>query len=120
MKCVQPRVSIRRSFASRVSSKKTRSGVRPVASRKPLDTGLLEQAFARYPLVATLEEHSSSGGLGGACAEWLADRPGHSGRLIRFGSPDRFFEKIGSQVYARLELGLSAGQIAARIAEALA
>lgn len=87
---------------------------------KPLDAGLLEQAFASYPLVATLEEHSSSGGLGGACAEWLADRPGISGRLIRFGCPDRFFEKIGSQEYARAELGLSAGQIAARIAKALA
>lgn len=87
---------------------------------KPLDQGLLEDAFSSCRLVATLEEHSSSGGLGGGCAEWLADRPGKAARLIRFGCPDRFFEKIGSQEYAREELGLTPEKIAARIAEVAA
>src|SRR5207248_2260993 len=42
---------------------------------KPLDEDRLGEAFARFPLVATVEEHSLLGGLGGAVAEWLADHP---------------------------------------------
>ena len=37
----------------------------------------------------------------------------------RFGTPDAFFKKSGEQEYAREALGLSAHQIAARIADAL-
>ena len=33
------------------------------------------QAFARFRIVATVEEHSLIGGLGSAVAEWLVDRP---------------------------------------------
>ena len=38
---------------------------------KPLDQEFLEKAFSKYDLVATIEEHSLLGGLGGAVAEWL-------------------------------------------------
>ena len=93
--------------------------VESVHTIKPLDTGLLEELFAAGRLLVTLEEHSLNGGLGGSVAEWLADRHGFSGRLLRLGTPDRFFEEVGSQEYARELLGLNAAHIAERIGNAL-
>jgi transketolase len=84
---------------------------------KPLDTALLAELFATFRLVATLEEHSRSGGLGGSVAEWLADQPSPSGRLLRFGTPDCFIEEIYSQESAREKFGLAAEPMAARIRE---
>lgn len=86
---------------------------------KPLAGDYLADVFARYRLVATVEEHSLVGGLGGSVAEWLADRPAQpAGRLLRFGTADRFLEEIGSQEYARRQAGLTAEQLAARIGDA--
>ncbi|MEI6500956.1 MAG: transketolase C-terminal domain-containing protein, partial [Armatimonadota bacterium] len=53
---------------------------------KPLDEATLAEAFEEYPLVVTIEEHSLLGGLGGAVAEWLVDRPARAGRLLRVGT----------------------------------
>ena len=85
---------------------------------KPLDEALLSDAFSRFRLVVTVEEHSLIGGFGAAVAEWLADRPrvGESApRLLRLGMKDAFFGCAGDQRYAREHFGLSA----ARIAEAV-
>jgi transketolase len=86
---------------------------------KPLDQGALQDAFAHFALVATLEEHSLLGGFGSAVAEWLADERIAPRRFIRFGTPDRFFKDSGEQEYAREALGLTGHQIAERIARAL-
>jgi len=82
---------------------------------KPLDGLLLERVFADFPLVATVEEHSLLGGLGGAVAEWAADRHGSVARLLRFGTADRFLHEAGGQQYARGRFGLTAEAIASRI-----
>ncbi|MEW6264293.1 MAG: transketolase C-terminal domain-containing protein [Thermodesulfobacteriota bacterium] len=82
---------------------------------KPLDEELLKEAFDRFQLVATIEEHSLVGGLGGAVAEWRADNPAGRARLLRIGAPDRFAHRLGKQAHARQALGLTAGDIAARI-----
>src|ERR1700749_363364 len=86
---------------------------------KPLDEACLNDAFARFPLVATIEEHSRIGGFGAAVAEWLVDQRVTPKNFIRFGTPDAFFKKSGEQEYAREMLGLSAHQIAAKVADAL-
>jgi transketolase len=86
---------------------------------KPLDEACLTDVFARFPLVATIEEHSRIGGFGAAVAEWLVDQRVPPRKFIRFGTPDAFFKKSGEQEYAREALGLSAHQIAAKIAEEL-
>jgi transketolase len=86
---------------------------------KPLDEDCLEQAFDRFALVATLEEHSLIGGFGAAVAEWLADSQTWPRKFIRFGTPDAFFKKSGEQEYAREELGLTAHHIADQIVHAL-
>jgi len=88
---------------------------------KPLDTALLEDAFTRFRAVATVEEHSLIGGLGGAVAEWLADRDPLSAapvraRLARFGTRDEFLHTAGKQGYARAHFGLTAEAIAGRLA----
>ena len=84
---------------------------------KPLDEALLQDSFADGVLVVTLEEHSVIGGLGGAVAEWLSEQSPQRARLLRIGTPDRFFHEAGGQSYARQRLGLDAEAIVRRIVE---
>ncbi|MDR6661113.1 transketolase family protein [Tardiphaga robiniae] len=86
---------------------------------KPLDEACLKDAFGKFKLVATIEEHSLIGGFGAAVSEWLADTATAPKKFLRFGTPDAFFKKSGEQEYAREMLGLSAHQIADKIAHAL-
>jgi transketolase len=83
---------------------------------KPLDEAMLAEAFGRFKLVATLEEHSVLGGLGGSVAEWLADSGLHT-RLLRFGTRDEFLHETCDQDEARAYFGLTADAIAKRIGE---
>ncbi|MBI4577664.1 MAG: transketolase [Planctomycetes bacterium] len=94
-------------------------GVVSLHTVKPLDEGLLDEAFRGLKVVATLEEHSLLGGLGGAVAEWLADRPGLPGRLVRLGTADTFLHEAGGQDHARRRLGLALEDVVDRIAEAV-
>ncbi|MGT2440280.1 transketolase family protein [Bradyrhizobium betae] len=86
---------------------------------KPLDQDKLKQAFARFKLVATIEEHSLIGGFGAAVSEWLVDTETQAKKFVRFGTPDAFFKKSGEHEYAREMLGLTGHQIADKIAHAL-
>lgn len=79
---------------------------------KPLDEGMLENAFARFQLVVVVEEHSRIGGLGSAIAEWLAARGMSAEKLLLFAAPDEFFSCAGSQEYARQQMGLTPQAIA--------
>jgi len=45
------------------------------------------KVFSKFKVVATIEEHSVLGGLGGSVAEWLSDQPKSTGRLIRVRNP---------------------------------
>lgn len=82
---------------------------------KPLDEPLLAEAFAKFELVVTIEEHSILGGLGGSIAEWLAAQPRQKARLCRIGTADAFLHEAGDQEYAREYFGLTPDKIAARI-----
>ena len=86
---------------------------------KPLDEARLKASFARFRLVATLEEHSLIGGFGSAVSEWLVDSETPHRKFLRFGTPDSFFKKSGEQEYAREVLGLTGHQIAEKILHAL-
>jgi transketolase len=79
---------------------------------KPLDEQLLAQAFSQFGVVATIEEHSIIGGLGGAVAEWLSDRAPQKARLLRIGVADKFLHEAGEQEYAREYFGLTPEAIA--------
>ena len=84
---------------------------------KPLDQDLLSQAFSRFELVITVEEHSVLGGLGGSVAEWLADQPPQRARLLRIGTSDTFLHEAGEQEYAREYFGLTPEKIAKKVLE---
>jgi transketolase len=79
---------------------------------KPLDVECLREVFADFKVVATIEEHSILGGLGGSIAEWLADEPPQNARLLRIGTADRFLHEAGDQAYARDCFGLTPEAIA--------
>jgi transketolase len=75
---------------------------------KPLDTKRLNEVFRRYRIVGAVEEHNQIGGFASAIAEWAMAQEGLLGRLMGFSLADRFLHEIGSQIYARERLGLSA------------
>ncbi|HEX8136017.1 MAG TPA: transketolase C-terminal domain-containing protein [Pyrinomonadaceae bacterium] len=83
---------------------------------KPLDEALLAEAFSKFTVVATLEEHSLLGGFGGSVAEWMADqlRPPRA-RLCRIGTADEFLHEAGGQAYAREYFGLTPESIARKV-----
>jgi transketolase len=82
---------------------------------KPLDADCLNDAFDRFPLVVTMEEHSRLGGFGAAVAEWLADQPRRAASLCRFATADEFLHESGEQEHARHHFGLTAPQMAQAI-----
>lgn len=91
---------------------------------KPLDEELVRELAARFPLIVTVEEARSSGGLGGAVAEALASQPAPRARLLRLGFEDAVISEIlhsrvHTQEGARAELALDAGGIAGRVMECL-
>jgi transketolase len=83
---------------------------------KPLDTAEVEKAARETRLVATLEEHSRLGGLGGAVAEVMAEL-GLPVRLRRFGAEDRFAHECGTQEFYRRQSGLLPEQVAEALAQ---
>jgi transketolase len=83
---------------------------------KPLDEACLADALGRFRIVATVEEHSLIGGFGSAVAEWAVEARLDTRKLLRIGTPDKFFKESGEQEHARKQLGISAHRIAERIA----
>jgi 1-deoxy-D-xylulose-5-phosphate synthase len=60
---------------------------------KPLDENILEDVWAKFDKVVTVEENSLTGGFGAAVLEWAAahgDFPGP--RILNIGIPDKFQE----------------------------
>ena len=81
---------------------------------KPLDTELLDRLFATHKLIVSVEEHFAIGGLGGAIAEYKADKP-NAPRQIIVGVPNEF-KKAGAYAYMLDKCGLTAQKISARVA----
>ncbi|HOI41555.1 MAG TPA: transketolase C-terminal domain-containing protein [Elusimicrobiales bacterium] len=91
-------------------------GVLHVHTVKPLDAAALLRAAEGMPVIATVEEHSVTGGLGGAVAEILMESGAGRGlRFRRLGLPDAFPDGYGSQAQLLERYGLTAGAIAENI-----
>ncbi|MGI8966228.1 MAG: transketolase family protein [Limisphaerales bacterium] len=82
---------------------------------KPLDQELLHEVFSKFKIVATIEEHSILGGLGGSVAEWLSEHPESRAKLLRFGTRDEFLHETCEQEQAREHFGLTASAIAEKV-----
>ena len=82
---------------------------------KPLDSHCLSDVFSSFSCVISLEEHSLIGGLGTSLAEWLVDQHIAYPHFLRFGTPDRFPSRVGSQTYLRRHYQLDATSITQKI-----
>lgn len=78
---------------------------------KPLPLGALKGLFSNYSRIAIVEEHSLIGGVSSAIAELVVDGDLPAQKLIRVGTSDHFFEKAGSQKFARSVMGISSDDI---------
>jgi len=85
---------------------------------KPLDVQLLDAVFERFRNVVTVETNSRIGGLGGAVAEYRAERNSPDVRLLVHGLPDRFVDH-GSPAELLKEVRLDADGIATSVVEFL-
>lgn len=79
---------------------------------KPLDTGMVEEAF-QAKLVVTVEEHSIRGGLGSAVAEHMAGAGSRAPQMM-LGVPDEFTH-AASYEHILEKYGLTSEQIAHNI-----
>ena len=74
---------------------------------KPLDVEAVLAAAAETRAIATLEEHSILGGLGGAVAEVLAEHDGPKVPFTRIGLESTFATVAGDEEFLRESFGLS-------------
>jgi transketolase len=86
---------------------------------KPLDADAVLAAARETGAIFTLEEHSVTGGLGGAVAELLAEASEERVAFKRLGLPSAFSSVVGTQEYLRAQHGLAAESVAAAIATIL-
>lgn len=83
---------------------------------KPLDTDALLARAKVAPVIVTIEENTTIGGLGGAVAEIVAEADFDTvKRFRRIGIPDRFADRYGSQANLMDYYGISVGEIVAAV-----
>jgi transketolase len=87
---------------------------------KPLDENAILAAAEETPFIFTLEEHSISGGLGGAVAEVIAEYGKPRVVFRRLGVPPCFSSYVGSQEYLRDRFRLSTAKVLATIRACMA
>lgn len=80
----------------------------------PFDSLAIQRVASSHQLVVTVEEHSISGGLGGATAEVMSEAL-PSCPLMRIGVPHAFSSVVGDQEYLRAEYGLTEEKIVERV-----
>jgi transketolase len=94
------------------------AGLAVLATLQPVDSGHLAAMLSGYDLVATVEAHFRSGGLGSLVAENVADRGAHA-RVVRFGVDGFSDGRSGSEDFMNRAHGLTAEQIADGVCDAL-
>ena len=82
---------------------------------KPLDSDAVFNAVEETSAIATLEEHSVVGGLGGAVAEILAEYGTRKVPFTRIGVESAFATKAGDQEYLRATFGLTSEHVVKRL-----
>jgi transketolase len=86
---------------------------------KPLDHDSVLAAASETGAVIVVEEHSITGGLGGAVAEALCDAGARPRRFLRLALPDSYVCTVGGHEWLLDQYGLSAGKIARSVRELL-
>lgn len=86
---------------------------------KPIDKEIIVKASKETPVIITIEEHGSVGGLGSAVAEILCEEGNKNVIFERIDLKESFWNTIGSQGYIRRISGLSVEAIIQRIKDAI-
>ncbi|MCB0320009.1 MAG: hypothetical protein KDD60_03730 [Bdellovibrionales bacterium] len=89
-----------------------------VHTLKPLDFGPILKAAEETHGIVTIEEHSTTGGLGGLVAEGILESGIPLKFFRRIGLKSSFSSVVGSQQYLRARYGLDAAAIAAVVKSA--
>ena len=84
---------------------------------KPLDTDCIDRVMSECKILISAEEESIIGGLGGAMAEYLAEKQNKNYIFKRMGIPDTYGNVIGTQAYMHKMYHIDAHSIAERIVE---
>jgi transketolase len=103
--------------ADMMLDREIRARVLSMHTVKPLDIGAICAAARDTGRIATIEEHSILGGLGGGVAEILCEAGIPNVRFRRIGLPSRFTEAVGDQDYLRKQQGLDPPAIVERLQE---
>lgn len=90
-----------------------RCAVMDMHTIEPLDKDALDEAFEKYPLLITVEEHRRTGGLGSAVIEHKNER-GAPVQTVVLGAGSTY-AKLGSQRYIWEQYGLTNEKIAESI-----
>ena len=104
--------------AERLAAQGTAARVLDMHTIKPLDREVVLRAARETRLLATLEEHTIIGGLGGAVAEVLAEA-GTGTPLVRFGLRDEFAIMSGSRQDFWNHCGIAAEAVVGEIRDRL-
>jgi transketolase len=86
-----------------------------IPSIKPFPSSLISELALTRKLLVTIEEHSITGGFGGAVSETIAGLSARHARVLRCGLGDQFSSVVGTQDFLRARYGLSAEAIAAQV-----
>ncbi len=105
--------------AEQLSGRGIRVGVFSFPTLKPIDEGLIRRLAKEVPLIATVEEHTVIGGLGGAVCEVVGGMQGSRARILRIGMQDQYTAIVGTQQYLREKYGMDSASIAKKVEEAL-
>ncbi len=84
---------------------------------KPIDEEAIIAAALETKAIATLEEHSLIGGLGGAVAEILCDADVPKIPFRRIALPSAYEKRVGDQDYLRKLNGLDVDSVVLRLSE---
>ncbi len=103
--------------ANRLAAAGVTAGIVNPRFIRPVDDALLHAQAARARVFATIENGLLAGGFGSGVAEVLG-AGGYSGRILRFGWPDRFIPH-GAAPVLMSECGLTGAHIADGILSAL-
>jgi len=101
--------------ADQLAARGVQTRVLSMHTIKPLDTDAVLKAARETGAIATLEEHSILGGLGGAVAEVIAEHAPRKIPFTRIGMDSTFVSKAGDQKYLRDMFGLSAPAVVNRL-----
>ena len=106
--------------ADALASEGIEARVLSVHTVQPLDVDTLAAAARETGALVTIEEHTVSGGLGGAVAETLMEAGVFPRSFVRMGLRNTFSSVVGSQQYLRRVYSLDAPSIVRAVSVRLA